>query len=222
MQRSLTARLWYGFLHVVCRTFFTVMCQIRVRGRHLEPRHGGVLVVSNHQSHLDPVLVGLACSRRLNYLARSTLFAFAPFRWLIRSLDAIPIEREGIGMGGLKETLRRLKGEEMVLIFPEGTRSTDGEVAPLKPGFCVLARRGHIRLLPVAVEGSFAAWPRWHRWPRPAVIHVQFGEPLQPDQLQSLDDAQLVAEVQARLVACHAAARESVRRALGSGRIARR
>ena len=66
---------------------------------------GGVLVVSNHQSHLDPPLIGIGCPRRMNYLARDTLFRFAPFAWLIRSVDAIPIDREGIGLGGIKEAL---------------------------------------------------------------------------------------------------------------------
>ncbi|NIL95999.1 MAG: 1-acyl-sn-glycerol-3-phosphate acyltransferase [Planctomycetales bacterium] len=213
MQRSLAKRLWYHFLHILCRTYFAAFCQVRVRGRDFEPSEGGVLLVSNHQSHLDPVLVGLSCRRRLNYLARSTLFAFPPFRWLIQSLDAIPIEREGIGMGGLKETLRRLRREEMVLIFPEGTRTANGEVAPLKPGFCVLARKGRAPLLPVAIEGAFAAWPRQHGLPRPAVIHLQFGPPLRPEDVQRLDDDQLVTEVQARITACHAQARLFVQRA---------
>src|SRR5262249_14976904 len=137
-QRSLAKRAWYQFLHVACRVLGVAVYHIRCRGRGLVPKTGGVLVLSSHQSHFDPGLIGLACDRRLNYLARDTLFRFAPFRWLIKSLDAIPIDREGLGLGGLKETLKRLKREEMVLIFPEGTRTRDGEISPLKPGFCAL------------------------------------------------------------------------------------
>src|SRR5580704_9941388 len=132
-SRSLAKRFWYRFLQFVCRLLATLLFQIRISGRDFVPREGGVMVLSNHQSHLDPVLVGLACDRRLNYLARETMFGFAPFRWLIQSLDAIAIDREGSGLAGLKETLRRLKRGEMVLIFPEGTRTSDGEVAALKP-----------------------------------------------------------------------------------------
>ena len=119
-----------------------------------------MLVVSNHQSHLDPPLVGVACPRRLNCLARETLFHFAPFRWLINSLDAIPIDREGLGLAGIKESLRRLKRGEMVTIFPEGTRTGDGEIGPFLPGFTALAVRGKAAILPVAIEGAFVAWPR--------------------------------------------------------------
>jgi len=213
LQRSPAKRLWYRFLYLGWRLCFIATCRVRVRGRNFEPRAGGVLIMSNHQSHLDPILVGISCQRRLNFLARNTLFDFAPLGWLIHSVDAIPIEREGAGMGGIKEALRRLKSQEMVLVFPEGTRSLDGKLGPLKGGFCMLARRGQVPLLPVAVAGSFYAWPRQRLWPRPSVINVQFGPPLGPDDYQHLDDDQLVAEIQARITACHALAQAGVQRA---------
>lgn len=173
------------------------------------------MVLSNHQSHFDPVLIGLACDRRLNYLARDTLFGFAPFRWLIQSLDAIPIDREGLGLAGLKETLRRLRAGELVLIFPEGTRTRDGEVASLKPGFSALARRANVALLPVAIEGAFEAWPRRRLLPRTATIHIQFGEPLSSEAAAAYDERQLVAEMERRVRTCHVLARRSRRRQMG-------
>ena len=142
--------------------------KIRCFGRELVPQSGGGLVLSNHQSNLDPVLIGLACERRLNYVARTTLFRSAAFRWMVAALDAIPIDREGGGLGGLKETLKRLKRGEMVLLFPEGTRTPDGEVHAIKPGFCAIARRAAVPLVPVALDGAFDAWPRQRRFPRPA------------------------------------------------------
>lgn len=206
-HRSLPKRLWHDSLRAICRLAGVLVFRIRCEGREWVPKIGGALILSNHQSHLDPVLVGLACDRRLNYLARDTLFGFAPFRWLINSLDAIPIDREGLGLAGLKETLRRLKREEIVLIFPEGTRTPDGEVAPLKPGFSALARRARVPLVPVAIEGAFDAWPRTHRFPRPATIQIQFGEPLQPEQVSEFSDRELVAELERRIRACHVQAR---------------
>lgn len=190
-----------------------VVFRIRCFGREHVPPSGGGLVMSNHQSNMDPVLVGLATNRRLNYLARETLFAFAPFRWLIKSLDAIAIDREGLGLAGLKETLRRLKRGELVLIFPEGTRTRDGEIAPLKSGFCAVARRANVPLLPVAVAGAFESWPRTRLLPRRTVLRVQFGPPLWPSDIEQLDDAALVAEIERRMRACYERARESRRRA---------
>ena len=213
-QRSLPKRLWYEFLWVFCRMFGVLVFRVRVRGRELVPPTGGALVLSNHQSHLDPVLIGLASDRRLNYLARDSLFGFAPFRWLINSLDAIPIDREGLGLGGLKETMKRLKRGESVLMFPEGTRTRDGDVGRLKPGFCVLARRVKVPLVPVAIEGAFDAFPRTRNYPIPAVIHIQFGPPLLPQDMTGMDDEQLLAEITRRIKACHALARKYRRRAV--------
>jgi 1-acyl-sn-glycerol-3-phosphate acyltransferase len=214
-QRSLPKRLWYDFLRIFCRMVGVVVFAIRVRERRFVPGEGGALVMSNHQSHLDPVLVGLATDRRLNYLARQTLFRFAPFRWLINSLDAIPLDREGLGLSGLKETLRRLKRGEIVLIFPEGTRTRDGEVGKLKPGFCALARRANVPLVPVGIDGSYDSWSRTRPLPVPAAIHIQFGQPLMPAEIARLDDDALVAEMARRIRACHAEARRLRRRAVG-------
>jgi 1-acyl-sn-glycerol-3-phosphate acyltransferase len=211
-KRSLPKRMWYGLLHFIFRLLATLLFQIRVAGRDRVPRKGGVMVLSNHQSHFDPVLIGLACDRRLNYLARDTLFGFAPFRWLIESLDAIPIDREGLGLAGLKETLRRLRGGEPVLIFPEGTRTRDGEVAALKPGFSALAKRAGVPLMPVAIEGAYQAWPRRQLLPRVSTIHIQFGEPLLPAAAATFDERQLVAEIERRIRACHVLARQSRKR----------
>jgi 1-acyl-sn-glycerol-3-phosphate acyltransferase len=186
-----------------------LLFSIRCRGREHIPAEGGVLVCSNHQSFFDPVLVGLGFHRRMNYLARKTLFRFFAFRWLIEFLDAIPIDREGSGLGGLKETLKRLKRGELVLIFPEGTRTRDGEVAPLKPGFVALARRSKAPLLPVAVDGAYDAWPREARFPRLSRVHVWIGQPMAPDLVKALSDEQLVAELERRIRLCHEAARRS-------------
>src|SRR6185369_6071241 len=115
------------------------------------PREGGGLILSNHQSNLDPYVIGLCSDRLLSYVARVTLFRFKPFGWFITWLGAIPIDREGSGIAGLKETLKRLKQGDLVLLFPEGTRTPDGDVRPLKPGFCAIARRCGLPLVPMAL-----------------------------------------------------------------------
>ena len=202
-HRPLVQRLGYGFLQVVCRLAAVVFLRIRCEGRRHIPKEGGVLVCSNHQSFLDPLLVGLACDRRLNALSRKTLFRFAPLRWLIKFLDAIPIDRDGLGLSGLRETLRRLRIGKMVLIFPEGTRTRDGRVAPLKPGFCTLVRRGKAAVVPVAIAGAFEVWPRWRAWPWPAVVRIQIGEPIMPAEAKMLSDRQLIERLEQAIRACY-------------------
>ncbi len=212
-RRSFAKRWWYNFLHVGCRLAAVVLFRIRCQGREHLPRTGGVIVLSNHQSHLDPVLIGLACDRRMNFLARSTLFGFVPFRWLIRSLDAIAIDREGLGISGIKETLRRLKRGEVVLIFPEGTRTSDGQIAPLKPGFAAIAKRANVPLIPVSIDGAFDAWPRTNTLPRRSTIRIQFAPAISPEMVAAMSQRELVNRVQHQLEASLRQARASRQRA---------
>jgi len=207
MPRSLPSRLWYEFLKRVLQLAAILGYRVRHSGLHNIPVEGGVLVVSNHQSHFDPPLVGIGCPRRMNYVARDTLFRFAPFGRLLSSVDSIPIDREGIGLGGIKESLKRLKRGEMVLIFPEGTRSPDGEIHPFRPGFTALAVRSKAALLPVAIEGAFQAWPRWQKFPGLGRIRVHFGEPILPGEFAGRDERDLLAEVERRVRECQAALR---------------
>ena len=203
-ERSLLSRAWYGFLRRVLQLVGVLCYRVRYSGLHNIPPEGGVLVVSNHQSHFDPPLVGMGCPRRMNYLARDTLFGFAPLRWLIRSLDAIPIDREGIGLSGIKESLRRLKRGELVLVFPEGTRTHDSKIGKFRPGFTILAVRSSSAILPVAIDGACSAWPRRQRLPSFGRIHVHYGVPISPEQIADYDERELIAEVERRVRQCHA------------------
>lgn len=203
-ERSWVKRAWYNGLRTVCRLLGVAVFAMRVGGRQHLPASGAALVLGNHQSNFDPVLYGLGSNRRMNYVARQGLFGFAPLRWLIESLDAIPIDREGTGLAGLKETLRRLKRGEIVLLFPEGTRTPDGRVHSFKPGFCALARRSGAAIVPAAVAGAFEAWPRTSLLPRRQVIHVTYGPSLGAAEIAALDDERLVAEVERRVRALYA------------------
>jgi len=210
-ERPFIQRYGYTALRAFCRLTGVVLFSVRCQGRHNMPREGPVLICSNHQSFFDPVLVGLVFNRRLNYLARQSLFRFLPFRWLIRFLDAIPIDRDGLGLSGLRESLRRLKRGEIILIFPEGTRTPDGSVLPLHPGFCALARRGKATLLPVGLDGAYDAWPRSAKLPRRCSIHICVGEPLSPAEVGELTNEGLVGEVERRIRGCQEQARASRR-----------
>lgn len=115
---QIAAGVWYAALWCTCWAISMVWFRYRYTGRRHVPVTGPVLLVANHQSHLDPVLVGVAAPRRLKYLARHGLF-FWPFSWWIRALGAVPIDRERGAVGGIRTTLRLLKSCEAVLVFPE-------------------------------------------------------------------------------------------------------
>lgn len=180
--------IWYRVLQVLARVFCTAFFQIRVTGRRHVPLHGGALLVSNHQSYLDPVLVGVGPWRRLSYLARESLFHVPVFAWLIRSLGAIPIDREGLGLKGVKETLRRLRRGEAVVLFPEATRTRDGHLGRVRPGFYSLASHAKVPLVPVRIDGAFQAWPRSAALPRMHPIRIAYGVSLMPGEVRRLGE----------------------------------
>ncbi len=86
----------------------------------------------------------------------------------------------------------------------------------MMPGFCAIARRSGVPLIPVALDGAFDAWPRYRRLPCPAVVHVRWGEPIRPEEVKQLTDDALVAEVERRIRDCHASARSGRLRAMQS------
>ena len=207
IERSFAKRAWYALVRVFVGTIAFGMFRLRCHYRERIPASGGFLLLANHQSHLDPPFVGLVIPRRINFVARDTLFKNKAFAWLINSLDAIPIDRDGLGLAGLKETLRRLKRGEIVLLFPEGTRSPDGEMQPLKPGFSALVQRTGVPIVPLSIDGAYAAWPRKAKLPRPGTIEMVVGEPISAEVAKQLSDRELIALVEQRLREGHAEAR---------------
>ncbi len=205
--RSVARRWGYSGARMLARLVGVTAFGMRCAGRDHIPTSGPVLVCANHQSHFDPVLVGLCSDRPMNYLARDTLFNIPGFRQLIEFYDAIPIDREGTGLAGIKETLKRLKRGEMVLIFPEGSRTRDGELAALKPGFLTLARRSQAAILPVGIDGAFDSLPRNCCCPRITTICVCIGSAIMPADAAERNDESLLAEVARRMQECHRQAR---------------
>ena len=207
-QRTWLQRAVYNFSRVFVRSFGWLVFRLKFLGSENFPTQGAALVCANHQSYLDPILAGAMCDRRLNYLARENLFDSKLFGGLLRFYDAIPVRREGMSLAGLKETLLRLKREEMVLIFPEGTRTHDGSLQPFKPGLCVLARKAKVPLVPLAIAGAFDVWPKGAKLPRPARVCLAAGEPITTEQIASMDDDQLVELVDERIRECFRMASE--------------
>ena len=201
--RTLTERSVYRIVRATARLVGVTFFDLRCFGREHLDFPGAGLLLSTHQSTLDPVLIGLMKNTELSYLARKTLFNSYLFAALIRALNAIEIDREGGGLAGLKETLKRLKKGQKVLIFPEGTRSSTGHPAHLKPGFISLARRGSVPLVPMAVTGAFQALRRGSRLPHYAPLCVVVGQRIEPETVAAMNDEQLLAEISNRLMVCH-------------------
>lgn len=208
-DRSRLAFLWYRLVQYASILVFRLRGGIAATGRDHVPPTGGALLVSNHASYLDVFVLGILLNRPLNYMARSTLFVPVVGAF-IRSVGGFPIEREGVGKQGLVETLRRVKAGGVVVLFPEGTRTPDGQLQPLKPGIAVLVNRANVPIIPAGVAGTFEAWPRGRKWPRAHPIRVHYGAPIHPAEFAGLDRPAVTALIGERIAACVEQARAAM------------
>lgn len=197
-ERPPAALAWYATVRGSAAIVGALFGPQTTVGREHVPRVGGALLVANHASFLDVLVLGVAMPRPLNFVARSTLFV-GPLGWMIRSVGAFPIQREGIGASGVKETLRRARKGGIVALFPEGTRSDDGRLADLRPGIAALAQRAGVPVIPVAIAGTFAAWPRHKALPEPGPVRVDIGPAIEPGSIAGLETGDVTALIQARI-----------------------
>ncbi len=185
-RRSFLQPVLYWFVFYTVMALFTVIYRIRRVNTGRIPREGPCLLVANHQSHLDPPLACMAnTARQTHFLARGGLFSNRVFGWLIASLNSIPISEEQSDVGAIREILKRLEQGVPVLMFPEGSRTENGELQPFQRGVALLLKRAKCPVVPIAVEGCYDAWPRHRSFPRllGCRVAVSVGKPMDAAEL---------------------------------------
>ncbi len=173
---------WYKLLRFWARLLFILFFRIRVFGRDKVPTRGGVVIASNHQSFLDPVIIHIGIERPIHFMARENLFVNKFFRRLISGLNAFPLKRATFDLQAVREAVRRLKAGKVVIVFPEGARTTDGKIGQPLGGAHMIARRGNVPIVPTVIQGAYEAWPRQQKLFRFTPIRVIFGEAFWPDE----------------------------------------
>jgi 1-acyl-sn-glycerol-3-phosphate acyltransferase len=171
---------WLAF-----RTLYATYFRWRVYGAENVPATGGVILAANHASFLDPPLVGSGLKRDINYLARESLFRFPLIGALLRSWNSVPVDRDGGGAKGLKIILGRLLDGAGIILFPEGTRTPDGKLQPARAGIGLVVAKSDAPVVPVRVFGTFEAYGRNVKFPRPKHIAVKYGTPMRFEKLRA-------------------------------------
>lgn len=168
-----TYRFFYTLAKLILRGFYNY----RVIGDPDQLKgQAGVLIVSNHESFFDPPVVGVAFDQELHYLARKSLFNAPVLGSLYRLLNSIPVDQDRPDMTSLKIVIRELKAGERVLVFPEGSRTLDGEMLPGEPGVGLIVAKAGVPVLPVRIFGARKALPRGGSFPQPSDITLVIGK----------------------------------------------
>jgi len=178
---NLSYRLgWLGF-----RALYRFYFRWRVFNAERVPLEGPVILAANHASFLDPPLIGSGLRRGINYLARESLFRFPGMGALLRSWQVVPVDRDGGGAAGLKTILDRLLAGGAIILFPEGTRTYDGRLQPARSGIGLTVIKSDAVVIPVRTFGTFEAYGRNQKFPRPFPVAVKYGEPMRFEKLRA-------------------------------------
>jgi len=138
-----------------------------------------VILASNHQSFLDPPLVGSVSDRAVYFLARRTLLDGWFLGWILPKLNVIPVDSEGgKDRTALKALIRTLRAGQGTLVFPEGERTPHGNLQPAQPGLGLVIAKTLAPVVPMRIFGAYDAWPIHEKWPRPGRITMVVGEPI--------------------------------------------
>jgi 1-acyl-sn-glycerol-3-phosphate acyltransferase len=163
------------------RALSRVYFGLRLQGLEHIPQAGGLVIVPNHQTYADPVLVTIPFRRRIYYMAWSRLFEVWGLNWMIRRLRAFPVELDSRDPRATREAVRLLQAGQAVLIFPEGQRSLDGEVGRFKLGAFRLAASLGVPVLPVTIAGGHQSWPPGRALPRPGRLTITYHPLVHPE-----------------------------------------
>lgn len=167
----------YRFSRFLFRVYFRLYHRGRIIGAEKMPLTGGCILAGNHVSFLDPPFFGQAVPREAYYMARDTLFRNPVAGWILRSWNCVPINRDRGDIGALRTMLRLLGDGKAVLMFPEGTRSRDGQLQEARAGIGMIVAKARVPIVPMRIFGTERALPRGKSLPRPVKVTIAFGDP---------------------------------------------
>ncbi len=198
-----------GLAYILLKYFYRyslkILFRLEAHGIENVPQKGGLLLISNHASNLDPPALGVYLPRTMHTMAKEELFKYPVVRTIMTKMKGIPIRRGAVDRKAMRECAKWLKLGSVVLLFPEGTRTPDGELQEGKAGAAMLALGAGVPCLPAYIQGSYDAWPRHKKLPRYKKVHIHYGKPFdlpeRPEDMKSKEYYQLCADEMMKKIA---------------------
>jgi 1-acyl-sn-glycerol-3-phosphate acyltransferase len=187
-HRFWTESSFYRLAQRITASFFGAFGKLESQGSEHIPRKGGVLLVSNHLSYIDPPLIGTVATRGIYYMTRDDVFRIPGLNKLIMALNAFPVRRGAADRTALRHTLSLLNSGKVVLIFPEGTRSVDGTLGKAHAGVSFIVHRAKVPTIPVFLEGIERMMPHNAKCFYPAKLSVTFGPSIDFAEVRAIKD----------------------------------
>lgn len=171
----------YWFVQIATYIIANLLFRIKISGLENLPRQGAFILASNHKSHLDPIIIAGASTRKLHFIAKKELVKAKFVGSIMNWLSMVLINREGVDRTALKHGLRLLHSGRVLALFPEGTRSKDGRLGRAHAGVALFALTARVPVIPAFVSGTERALPAGsHRIRIGSRIGVVFGKPIAP------------------------------------------
>jgi 1-acyl-sn-glycerol-3-phosphate acyltransferase len=171
---NIVYNIFHNLAKLIARCFFS----FRIVHPERMIEEGPLILAVNHSSYFDPPLVGICSRRAVYYLARKNLLEWPFLGRLFPSMNVIPVEREGNDMSALREVIKKINEGNGVVLFPEGTRTRDGNLQPARAGIGLVVAKTLAPVLPLRIFGAYQAFPKGSRALRLTKITVVIGEPL--------------------------------------------
>lgn len=179
--------IFYRFVQWLVRTLRPLVCRLEIEGMGNIPDRGPFLLVCNHQSYLDPILIESIVRRRLYTMAKSTLFNYPLLGAILKGLKTYPVRRYEVDPQAVRLALMYLERGEGVAIYIEGERSWDLRLQEPRRGTLRLILKAGVPVIPCGISGAYDMWPRWDRALRRGNVRIRFGQPLRFPQLDDRD-----------------------------------
>ena len=169
---------WYRFCYRTSQVIAKTLFSFKVVHRERILEEGGAILAMNHESYLDPPLAGIACRRELYYLARKNLREWPILGPTLPALNVIPVDQERADMSALKTVIKLVRAGHATVIFPEGSRTTDGNLQPAQPGLGLIIAKTLVPVIPMRIFGAHRAFPRGGKPRVFTPITLVVGEPI--------------------------------------------